>query len=455
MEISELYEVYKSCGYRVTTDSRAVAGGELFIALKGENFDGNAYASKALELGAARAVVSADSQAAATGDPRMIAVEDTFIALRDLARWHREHFLVDGKPITVIGLTGTNGKTTTKELVREVLSRKFNVTATEGNLNNDIGVPLSILKIRPGTQLAVIEMGASHPDDIGKLTSVSEPDYGIITNVGKAHLLGFGSLEGVKKAKGMLYDWLAGHGGKAFVNVDDEILSGMAAARKGMETRGYGVEFWRGIVLPSDQSHPYVRFAVPMNAGLVPEEELSEDLLACETHLVGSYNVNNALAAIAVGLEFGVPMEEALDAISRYEPKNNRSQMVNTGSNVLIVDAYNANPTSMSAALDNFEASSASSKLALLGMMGELGDDSAAEHAAIVRRLMSEDFPSVLVGGEFRNAIDSVGGKALDIKWFPDSEALAAYLKENPVKDTLVLVKGSRSQAMEKVIPVL
>ena len=200
MEISELYEVYKSCGYRVTTDSRAVAGGELFIALKGENFDGNAYASKALELGAARAVVSADSQAAATGDPRMIAVEDTFIALRDLARWHREHFLVDGKPLTVIGLTGTNGKTTTKELVREVLSRKFKVTATEGNLNNDIGVPLSILKIRPGTQLAVIEMGASHPDDIGKLTSVSEPDYGIITNVGKAHLLGFGSFEGQRNA---------------------------------------------------------------------------------------------------------------------------------------------------------------------------------------------------------------------------------------------------------------
>ena len=455
MEISGLYEIYKSCGYRVTTDSRAVAGGELFIALKGENFDGNAYASKALELGAARAVVSAGSDAAASGDPRIIVVEDTFVALRDLARWHREHFLVDGKPLKVIGLTGTNGKTTTKELVREVLSRRYAVTATEGNLNNDIGVPLSLLKIRPGTQLAVIEMGASHPDDIGKLTDVCEPDYGIITNVGKAHLLGFGSLEGVKKAKGMLYDWLAAHGGKAFVNVDDENLSRMAAQRNGMETRGYGIELWHGIVLPSDQSHPYVRFAVPMNAGLVPEEGLSEDLLACETRLVGSYNVNNALAAVAVGLEFGVPMDEALDAISRYEPRNNRSQMVRTGSNVLIVDAYNANPTSMSAALDNFEMSSASSKLALLGMMGELGEDSLAEHAALVRRLVSEGFPSILVGDEFRNAIDKVGGKALEIKWFPDSASLAGYLAENPVKDTLVLVKGSRSQAMEKVIPVL
>ena len=209
--MEELYRKYISCGGVVTTDSRAIKGGEMFFALKGENFDGNAYALKALEAGAAYAVVNEGSEAAASGDPRVIAVPDTLVTLQALARWHREHTFVDGKRLTVVGLTGTNGKTTTKELIRSVLAKKYVVTATEGNLNNDIGVPLSLLKIRPETQIAVIEMGANHPDDIAHLVAVSEPDYGLITNVGKAHLLGFGSFEGVKKAKGQIYDYLKDH----------------------------------------------------------------------------------------------------------------------------------------------------------------------------------------------------------------------------------------------------
>ena len=232
MDIQRLYAAFKECG-RVTTDSRAISGGEMFFGLKGENFDGNEYALKALEVGARYAVVDEGSTAAASGDARLIVVPDTLEALQALARHHRENTFVDGKRLTVIGLTGTNGKTTTKELITRVLSVKYNVTSTQGNLNNDIGVPLSVLNINSETQLAVIEMGANHPDDIEKLVKVCEPDYGLITNVGKAHLLGFGSFEGVKKAKGKLYDYISEHGGSIFLNADDENLVAMAAERKG------------------------------------------------------------------------------------------------------------------------------------------------------------------------------------------------------------------------------
>ena len=228
MDVQRLYSAFLECG-RVTTDSRAISGGEMFFGLKGENFDGNEYAFKALEAGARYAVVDEGSTAAASGDARLIVVPDTLEALQALARHHRENTFVDGKRLTVIGLTGTNGKTTTKELITRVLSVKYNVTSTQGNLNNDIGVPLSVLNINSETQLAVIEMGANHPDDIEKLVKVCEPDYGLITNVGKAHLLGFGSFEGVKKAKGKLYDYISEHGGSIFLNADDENLAAMAA----------------------------------------------------------------------------------------------------------------------------------------------------------------------------------------------------------------------------------
>ncbi len=441
MDIKELYSIYQACGGRVTTDSRTLKGGELFFALKGENFDGNQYALKALEAGAAWAVVNAD---AGVEGEKVIPVPDTLETLKDLARYHREHLTVNGERLTVIGLTGTNGKTTTKELIRSVLSKKYKVTATEGNLNNDIGVPLSLLKMDASTELAVIEMGASHPDDILHLVTVAEPDYGLITNVGKAHLLGFGSFEGVKKAKGQLYDYIAENGKAIFLNADDPDLSAMAAGR-GLSTIPYGIEAWGVIVLPSDAAHPYLRMAVP-------SEEDPQTLLGLETHLVGAYNANNVLAALAIGRHFGVDLEDALQAASDYVPANSRSQMTRTEKNTLILDAYNANPTSMAAALDNFAAVNDPCKVALLGDMRELGADSVQEHVAIVRRLGG--LKTCLVGEEFRKALE-ITGTPENVSWFATSETLAAWLKDHPLEGAVVLVKGSRGIRMETVVPCL
>ena len=446
IDIQRLYSLFKECS-KVTTDSRAIAGGEMFFGLKGENFDGNEYALKALEQGAKYAVVNADSAAAASGDERVIPVPDTLEALQALARHHRENTFVDGRRLTVIGLTGTNGKTTTKELITRVLSVKYNVTATKGNLNNDIGVPLSLLTIDGDTQLAVIEMGANHPDDIAKLVKVSEPDYGLITNVGRAHLLGFGSFEGVKKAKGQLYDYLAANGGKAFVNVDDPDLSAMAAEHWPVpepvegSVIPYGLSLMKAKILCSSAEHPFLRMKLP------------EGLLV-ETHLAGAYNATNVVAAIAVGLHFGISVEEAVEAVSSYIPKNNRSQMEKTERNILIQDAYNANPSSMAAALDNLILVESDCKGALLGDMRELGEESEAEHLKVLNQVLSMGLDLVcLVGDEFKKALAARPSTA--VKWFASSEDLAAWLKENPVSGMTILVKGSRGIQMEKTLPEL
>ena len=441
MDINKLYDIYRSCSGQVSTDTRTLQGGELFFALKGENFDGNQYALKALEAGAAQAVVDASS--GISGD-RIIPVPDTLEALKALARHHREHFRTGGERLTVVGLTGTNGKTTTKELIRSVLSAKYTVTATEGNLNNDIGVPLSLLKIHEGTELAVIEMGANHPDDIRRLVEVAEPDYGLITNVGKAHLLGFGSFEGVKKAKGQLYDYIAGHGKAIFLNADDPELSAMAADR-GLSVIPYGVDAWGAMVLPSDAAHPFLRMAIP-------SDEDPDMLLGLETHLAGAYNAANVLAAIAVGRYFGVGLDEALQAVASFVPANSRSQMVRTERNTVIMDAYNANPTSMAAALDNFASMDDPHKLVLLGDMRELGADSVDEHVAVVRRL--GPLPACLVGEEFRKALERTGIPGT-VQWFATSADLAAWLKRNPQEGRMILVKGSRGIRMETVLPEL
>ena len=441
MKINELYDIYKACGGQVATDSRTLQGGELFFALKGENFDGNRYALKALEAGAAWAVVDAES--GVTGE-RVIPVPDTLEALKALARHHRETVRVRGERLTVVGLTGTNGKTTTKELIRCVLSVKYTVTATEGNLNNDIGVPLSLLKIHEGTEIAVIEMGANHPDDILHLVEVAEPDYGLITNVGKAHLLGFGSFEGVKRAKGQLYDYIAGHGRAVFLNADDPDLSEMASARC-LSVIPYGIETWGAMVLPSDAAHPFLRMAIP-------SEEDPDTLLGLDTHLAGAYNATNVLAAVAVGRHFGVSLDEAMQAVASYVPANSRSQMLRTERNTVIMDAYNANPTSMAAALDNFALIDAPRKMALLGDMRELGADSVEEHVAVVRRLGAQ--PACLVGEEFRKALERTGTPET-VRWFATSDDLAASLKEEPLQDMMILVKGSRGIRMEAVVPEL
>ena len=444
MEINELYDIFRKCG-KVATDSRKVAGGELFFALKGENFDGNLYAAKALEAGAAYAVVDADSQAVesvgdyidSSGRSRIIPVPSTLETLQALARHHREN--VRSPRLPVIGITGTNGKTTTKELIRTVLAAKFNVKATEGNLNNDIGVPLTLLSIGSGTEIAVVEMGASHPDDIEKLVKVSEPDYGIITNVGKAHLLGFGSFDGVKKAKGALYDYVAAHDGEVFVNADDADLVSMAESRSGMVLIPYGIENDEAEILPVTPDEPFLRLGFP-------------DGRILKTALVGSYNAANVLAALCICRHFGVDEDAAFDAISSYTPSNSRSQMVRTANNTLIVDAYNANPSSMRAALDNFSRIEAPDKTALLGDMRELGENSVNEHIDILRLALSLGISDLcLVGDEFSKAMKSVDCPPT-VRWYPDSSMLAAALHNAPLTGHVILIKGSRGIMMEKVL---
>lgn len=447
MNIVSIYSKFKECG-RVTTDTRTLSAGDMFFALKGENFDGNEYALKALEAGASYAVVAEDSAAAASGDPRIIPVKDTLKTLQELARWHRSMTFVDGKPLPVLALTGTNGKTTTKELIREVLSVKYNVTATKGNLNNSIGVPLTLLTVGPDTQIAVVEMGASHPGDIKELVDIALPNFGLITNVGKAHLLGFGSLEGVMSTKGELYDYLRRTSDKVFLNVDNPYLCRMASERNLQSdperpyslVLPYGLEYSGAVVLPSSPESPFLR--ISLNGTVI------------NTNLVGSYNADNVMAAIAVGVHFGVAFEDAVKAIEAYVPSNNRSQMVKTEANTLIVDAYNANPTSMDAALTNFAGVQAENKVVLLGDMLELGEDSLEEHVKVVEKVLAGSYSLVcLVGKEFGAALEKVGETG--IRWFATSSDLAQQLAANPVMDSVVLIKGSRGTRMEKVLEVL
>ena len=431
MEINELYALFLA-SKGVNTDTRTLEPGQIFVALKGETFDGNAYALKALESGAAYAVVN---EYAEGDDPRLVKVPDTLRTLKELAAFHRRQL-----DIPVIGLTGTNGKTTTKELIREVLSTHYRVAATKGNLNNDIGVPLTVLSIGPEAEIAVVEMGASHPDDISALTWVSQPDYGLITNVGKAHLLGFGSFEGVKKAKGQLYDWLSEHDGQAFVNVDDENLYGMAVSRP-LSIIPYGVAGEDAVILPTSADQPYLRMEIG-------GQEL-------DTHLVGAYNSANVMGALAVGRQFGISLEEGMAAVAAYVPSNNRSQMTRTERNVVIEDAYNANPSSMAAALDNFAALEDPCKIVMLGDMRELGEDSVQEHIGILKKLDACGLThACLVGEEFRKALEEAGTPAY-VKWFATSDELAAALSERPLTGATVLVKGSNSMRMGKVLPTL
>ena len=467
MEIISIYNKFKECGV-VTTDTRTLKGGEMFFALKGENFDGNEYALKALELGARYAVVNRGSKVGtdcaaglldADAAGRLILVDDTLTTLQELARWHRSMTFVDGKPLTVIALTGTNGKTTTKELIREVLSVKYRVTATEGNLNNSIGVPLTLLRINSETQLAVVEMGASHPGDIKELVDIALPNYGLITNVGKAHLLGFGSFEGVKSTKGELYDYLRRTADKAFINVDNPHLCQMASERNMQHDSErpyslllpYGLDYQGGVVLFSDAEHPFLRI---LCGGTI-----------INTNLVGSYNADNVMAAIAVGIHFGVSFEDAVKAIDAYVPANKRSQMTKTERNTLIVDAYNANPTSMAAALENFSNVAAECKVALLGDMLELGDESVAEHVAVIKSACSRGLAHVyFVGKEFQSASGALAselgaeaaGQMLSVAhFFTTSDDLAAHLASEQLSGATILIKGSRGTRMENVIPVL
>ena len=398
MDTESLYTLFKSQGI-VTTDSRNCPPGSLFFALRGTSFDGNKFASQALSAGCSYAVVDDPSVAV---DSRYLLVDDVLQALQALARHHRREW--GG---TVVGITGTNGKTTTKELMSACLSRRYKVLATEGNLNNSIGVPLTLLRLDSSHEMAVIEMGASHPGDIAELVDIAEPDFGLITNVGRGHLLGFGSFEGVVDTKCELYDFLRTHGGKVFLRHEDEILSQRAV-------------------------------------GLVGKEHFDVD-----TKLIGSYNLPNALAAAAVASYFDVQPSDIVAALSAYEPHNKRSQLIRTSRNTLIVDAYNANPTSMGAALDNFCAAELPCKMAILGDMGELGNESEAEHRRVVERLAGESGIEILwVGSEFMKA---AGGMTC----FSDTEALIDFLKASVITGRTILIKGSRFMKLEKCIDYL
>ena len=401
----------------VSTDTRNLPAGCVFFALHGANFDGNKFALQALEQGASLAVIDDPEVIASSpiANRRLLLVEDTLLALQDLARaWRREL----GLPI--IGITGTNGKTTTKELLATVLSTKYNIHYTQGNLNNQIGVPLTLLQITRAHEMAIVEMGASHPGDIKELVDIAEPNYGLITNVGRAHLEGFGSFEGVQRTKQELYDYLLKHYGTIFRNADNPYLLRMH--QNALDKNGYKVKAER----------------------LYKDFVYTTGTLPSGTHLVGEYNAENVSAAICVGEHFGISPETALDAIRQYVPTNNRSQAMQTASNQLIVDAYNANPTSMQAAINAFKGDTY-----ILGAMRELGEYSHLEHQNIVNMLAERKADTVfLVGEEYRQTTSPY-------PIFDRVEDLHKYLEEYPLKDRNILLKGSRSTKMEYLLDIL
>ena len=429
MEITALYTCFKECG-KVTTDTRNCPEGSMFIALKGETFNGNAFAKQALEKGCRYAVVD---EAQYADDPNILLVEDCLKALQLLACEHRRAL---GTPI--VGITGTNGKTTTKELIATVLQKRYKVLYTQGNLNNHIGVPLTLLNLTEEHELAVVEMGANHPGEIRTLVNIAEPDCGLITNVGKAHLEGFGSFEGVVKTKSELYDYLRNQKNAfIFLDKDNEVL---CKASAGLEAIGYGME--NDGLYVSGKLHA----CAPFLAFEWKHEGVSHDV---NTRLIGAYNIKNALAAIVVGCRFEVPAEAICEALNTYIPSNNRSQLTETESNHLIVDAYNANPTSMMAALENFRLMEVEHKVAVLGDMKELGEGSVEEHRKIVDFLGECGFEKViLVGAEF-------GKVNTGFEHYPDVEAVKALFAENKPKDKFMLIKGSNSMKLAQLKDIL
>ena len=423
MNIEQLHQIFLLHPI-ATTDSRNCPENSIFFALKGASFDGNEYAVSALEKGCSFAVV--DNPTYAT-DPRCILVADVLGTLQQLAAFHRKHW---GK--TILQITGTNGKTTTKELVSAVLSRSKNILWTEGNLNNHIGVPRTLLRLSEEHEMAVVETGANHPGEIEFLCKMVQADCGLITNVGCAHLEGFGSFEGVKKTKGELYDDLKARQGFAFLNATDSHLSQMAGER-GLST----IPYVQGRVL---SCNPFLLM-----------EWIDRDGLAhpVQTHLVGAYNLPNLLAAATVGLHFGVPATEIDQALAAYEPTNHRSEFRRTEHNSLLIDAYNANPTSMAAALANFALIEAPRKMAILGDMKELGEESLSEHRKIVNLLLQSDVEEVwLVGSEFAQVCQpllSESGKKVECHTFPTVEEVKQALAAQPLSDRTILIKGSNS----------
>ena len=464
MTIQQLYQLYREhpC---ITTDSRDCPQGSIFIALKGESFDGNKFALSALEKGCAYAIVddpslfstpkgtlnlepgtlnppsspSGESEGGLNQASGLILVPDCLQTFKDLAREHRRQF-----DIPVIGITGTNGKTTTKELIAAVLQQQYNVLFTQGNFNNDVGVPKTLFRLNDSHEVAVIEMGASHPGDIKTLVETAEPTCGLITNVGRAHLQGFGSFEGVKKTKGELYDFLRKQmekgsfdDGMVFINADDSDLQQMADERGLILQSAYGTGTSDDIVVKGEvlACDPFLRFSWHIH----DEEEGDTEPFTVQTQLIGAYNIYNVLAAITVGLYFDVEPVLINKALHDYTPSNNRSQLTVTDNNRLIVDAYNANPSSMRVAIDNFRQMQVDHKMAILGDMRELGEASAEEHQRIADMLLDCHFEQVwLVGDEFART-------NTPFRTFHDVEEVKAALRDHQPHGCHILIKGSNS----------
>jgi UDP-N-acetylmuramoyl-tripeptide--D-alanyl-D-alanine ligase len=426
MEIQKLYKLFLESS-RVTTDTRKISAGSIFFALKGANFNGNLFAKDALNLGAEYAVIDEDKYKISD---RYILVKDVLTALQELANFHRRQF-----KIPFIAVTGTNGKTTTKELIKAVLNKKYNTYANVGNLNNHIGIPLTILSIQSDVEMAVIEMGANHQKEIEGYCKIVEPSHGIITNIGKAHLEGFGGLEGVKKGKGELYEYLFRTGGVAFINSNNEILKEIS-------------KFTSPINYPRKGN--YFACELLESTPLVIIE--TEDHKKVKTQLTGAYNFENIAAALCIGKYFNVPADAANSAVADYDPQNNRSQIIEKGDNTIILDAYNANPSSMKAAIENFAKIKAASKILVLGDMFELGDESQAEHTNLGKLIAQYHFDKILLCGEQMNYAKEACPPAL---YFSEKTNLIEWFKANQIKKSHLLIKGSRGMGLEKIVDVI
>lgn len=422
--IANLHSLFLECS-SVSTDTRKIEKNSLFVALKGDNFDANTFAKDALEKGAKYVVIDNPTYQI---DNRTLLVKDSLIALQELAKYHRT-FL--GLPI--IALTGSNGKTTTKELIHAVLSKKYNTLATIGNLNNHIGVPLTLLRFTKETEIGIVEMGANHQKEIEFLCQIAQPDYGYITNFGKAHLEGFGGVEGVIKGKSEMYDYLRGNNKMVFVNVDDSIQNEKTATVK---------RFSFAVNMPKSDVKITAVEANPM-------VKITYNNLLINSHLIGIYNANNINAAITIGKYFKVSDEQIKEAIENYIPDNNRSQLIQKGDNEIILDAYNANPSSMTAAITNFIQLEKENKIAILGDMFELGKESLSEHKKIVELLENQkSIQTYFIGKDFySNRINSN-----HLHFFEDFNSFSKFIEVNKPINNLLIIKGSRGMALERIL---
>lgn len=420
----------------VCTDTRALKKGAIFFALKGDNFNANQFAEKALEEGCALAVID---EAVYKKDDRYFLVKDVLEALQQLANYHRRQL-----DIPILAITGTNGKTTSKELVNAVLTEKYNVLATKGNLNNHIGVPLTLLGIKKEHELAIIEMGANHQGEIAMLCKIAEPNHGMITNIGKAHLEGFGGAEGVVKAKNELYDYIKKHKGKLFVNADNELLMKLSSGGDRITFGTSEASEYIGMLV---ESNPFVK----LKSKSGNDAQAIEKKKIIETALIGKYNFENILAAACIGHYFKVTEEQIKNGLEKYVPSNNRSQVMQTANNLVLLDAYNANPSSMNAAIENFAQMERTDKLVILGDMLELGQETEKEHRQIIELLKQKNIVNaILVGPHFMKA-----AQAPFTNLFQTSEEALNYLKAFPVRNATVLVKGSRGIKLEKLVDAL